>query len=79
MEYNSLDDVIITHDDEYMGGEMKDTGTTCRPEAGPCGLGCNLYCQKYWGARPLGGALGVRIDQLTGDLLYEEGENYCKY
>ena len=42
-------------------------------------IGLQFVMARYGGTGPLGGVLDVRIDQLIGDLLYEEDTNYCKY
>ena len=77
MEYDSLDDVMITHDDEYMGGKWSTLAQQARVWA--MWIGLQFVLARYGGTGPLGGVLDVRIDQLIGDLLDEEDENYCKY
>ena len=77
MEYDSLNDVMITHDDEYMGGKWSTLAQQARVWA--IWIGLQFVLARYGGTGPLGGVLDVRIDQLIGDLLEEEDENYCKY
>ena len=60
MEYDSLDDVMITHDDEYMGGKWSTLAQQAR--VWTMWIGLQFVLAKYGGTGPLGGVLDVRID-----------------
>ena len=76
VEYSSMDDVVITHDD-FMRGRWITLAQAARDWATVIGL--QFVMATYEGTGPLQGILDTRIDQLIGDLLNGEDENYCKY
>ena len=77
VEYSSMDDVMITHDDDFMRGRWRTLAQAARDWATVIGL--QFVMARYGGTGPLQGILDVRIDQLIGGLLNQEDENYCKY
>ena len=79
MEYDAINDGVITHDDAYMGGKWRTLAQQAR--SWTMWIGLQFVLAKYGGTGPLGGVLDVRIDQLIGDLLHEGpgDENCCKY
>ena len=77
VEYSSIDDVVIIHDDDFMGGQWSKLAQAARDWATIIGL--QFVMARYGGTMPLRGVLEVRIDQLIGGLLEEGNENYCKY
>ena len=74
-----MDDVVITHDDDFMRGKWSTLAQEARNLNWATVIGLQFVMARYGGTGPLEGILDIRIDQLIGGLIHEEDENYCKY